>query len=173
MYLVLTRVVLATEIGFHTAENELSKILNQGFNSLQRLESFFIAKVKALRANLRDRSNPDFLKAVRDRDVPASVLAGMASVDMASAEKKAERARICAEAREAAEADWEARHGPPPSEGAMTCGKCHGNNTWYFQFQTRSCDEPMEVFVMCRSCKHGWRHNDFDPDDIFRQVWSK
>ena len=27
--------------------------------------------------------------------------------------------------------------------GAFTCGKCLGTNTYYFQFQTRSCDEPL------------------------------
>eukprot|EP00747_Dinoflagellata_sp_TGD_P008070 gnl/TRDRNA2_/TRDRNA2_117696_c0_seq1.p2 gnl/TRDRNA2_/TRDRNA2_117696_c0~~gnl/TRDRNA2_/TRDRNA2_117696_c0_seq1.p2 ORF type:complete len:103 (+),score=17.32 gnl/TRDRNA2_/TRDRNA2_117696_c0_seq1:158-466(+) len=93
--------------------------------------------------------------------------------DMASSAKRAERAESRRKAMEACESDWELRHDDVKYEGAFTCGKCEGNRTWYFQFQTRACDEPMEFFVMCRDCHHGWRHNDVCPDDIFRQIWKE
>lgn len=37
------------------------------------------------------------------------------------------------------------------------CGKCKGNDCFYFQMQTRSADEPMTTFVTCANCQHKWR----------------
>eukprot|EP00420_Gonyaulax_spinifera_P011999 CAMPEP_0197928124 /NCGR_PEP_ID=MMETSP1439-20131203/101810_1 /TAXON_ID=66791 /ORGANISM="Gonyaulax spinifera, Strain CCMP409" /LENGTH=63 /DNA_ID=CAMNT_0043550717 /DNA_START=69 /DNA_END=257 /DNA_ORIENTATION=- len=63
---------------------------------------------------------------------------------MANSAKRAERAQTRKEALEACEADWELRHDNVPNNGTFQCGKCEGYRTWYFQFQTRACDEPME-----------------------------
>ena len=37
------------------------------------------------------------------------------------------------------------------------CGKCKGNECFYFQMQTRSADEPMTTFVTCANCQNKWR----------------
>lgn len=37
------------------------------------------------------------------------------------------------------------------------CPKCHNNEVYYEQFQTRSADEPATTFYTCVACKHKWR----------------
>merc|ERR1740121_2702312 len=113
-----------------------------------------------------------FREAFRAGTIPIHELATLHTEAMAAPAKQAERSQVRREAMEACEADWDLRHESVPLNGTFTCGKCEGNRTWYFQFQTRACDEPMEFFVMCRDCHHGWRHNEDSPDDIFRQVWA-
>mmetsp|Transcript_14618 Transcript_14618/g.28781 ORF Transcript_14618/g.28781 Transcript_14618/m.28781 type:complete len:267 (+) Transcript_14618:67-867(+) len=129
-------------------------------------------QVRSLLHNLRGDGGADFRTALRAGSVPVATLATLPSEEMASSAKRAERAELRRRAMEACEADWDLRHEDVPLNGTFTCGKCNGNRTWYFQFQTRACDEPMEFFVMCRECRHGWRHNEASPDDIFRQVWA-
>jgi hypothetical protein len=47
-----------------------------------------------------------------------------------------------------------------PSQARTTmfkCGKCKGNDCFYFQMQTRSADEPMTTFVTCANCNNKWK----------------
>ena len=41
-------------------------------------------------------------------------------------------------------------------EGILTCPKCKGKKTSYYQMQTRSADEPATNFCSC-ACGHRWR----------------
>jgi len=41
-------------------------------------------------------------------------------------------------------------------EGILTCPKCKGKKTTYYQMQTRSADEPATNFCSC-ACGHRWR----------------
>jgi DNA-directed RNA polymerase subunit M/transcription elongation factor TFIIS len=58
---------------------------------------------------------------------------------------------------------------PPKSRpGIHTCYKClndktkqkdedRGKRTWYYELQTRSCDEPMTCFITCLDCGNRWK----------------
>lgn len=129
-------------------------------------------QARSLLFNLRGATGNEFKAALRVGVFPAEMLPKLQTEDMAPSSKKAERTQVRREAMEACESDWDIRREKVVMNGMFTCGKCGGNRTWYFQFQTRACDEPMEFFVMCRECNHGWRHNEDSPDDIFRQVWA-
>ena len=37
------------------------------------------------------------------------------------------------------------------------CAKCRQNNCIYYQYQTRSADEPMTTFVTCLNCDNRWK----------------
>jgi DNA-directed RNA polymerase subunit M/transcription elongation factor TFIIS len=48
-------------------------------------------------------------------------------------------------------------------EGVLTCSKrgvdgvpCGNRRIYYYQKQTRSCDEPMTTFATCVKCQHRW-----------------
>lgn len=43
------------------------------------------------------------------------------------------------------------------AEGLFTCGKCKTKKTTYTQKQTRSADEPMTTFVLCKNCGNRWK----------------
>jgi len=47
---------------------------------------------------------------------------------------------------------------PPTLEkGSFKCGKCKSQETWFYQLQTRSADEPMTNFVTCSKCGNKWK----------------
>jgi transcription elongation factor S-II len=37
------------------------------------------------------------------------------------------------------------------------CGRCHKNETTYYQLQTRSADEAMTTFIECINCGNKWK----------------
>jgi len=39
----------------------------------------------------------------------------------------------------------------------FTCRKCKGNKTTFYTQQTRSCDEPMTIFIQCVMCNNRWK----------------
>jgi len=41
-------------------------------------------------------------------------------------------------------------------EGAFTCNKCKCSKCYYYQYQTRSADEPATTYVTCSNCGHRW-----------------
>lgn len=143
------------------------------FEQLAATRGAYQRQARSLLFNIRGDLGAEVREAVRGGSIPVQVLPAIHTEDLAPACKRQERAKVRREAMEACEADWDLRRSTDDElNGQFTCGKCQGNRTWYFQFQTRACDEPMEFFVMCRDCRHGWRHNDTSPDDIFRQVWT-
>ena len=37
------------------------------------------------------------------------------------------------------------------------CPKCHNNEAYFWEVQTRAADEPATKFLKCTKCKHIWR----------------
>ena len=37
------------------------------------------------------------------------------------------------------------------------CPKCHNNEAYFWEVQTRAADEPATKFLKCTKCKHVWR----------------
>lgn len=37
------------------------------------------------------------------------------------------------------------------------CPKCHNNEAYFWEVQTRAADEPATKFLRCTKCKHVWR----------------
>jgi DNA-directed RNA polymerase subunit M/transcription elongation factor TFIIS len=37
------------------------------------------------------------------------------------------------------------------------CKKCGKKETTYFEMQSRSCDEPMTIYITCVNCGHQWK----------------
>src|SRR3989344_5437398 len=37
------------------------------------------------------------------------------------------------------------------------CKKCHNNEAYFWEVQTRASDEPTTKFLKCTKCKHIWR----------------
>lgn len=46
---------------------------------------------------------------------------------------------------------------PEAMTDQFRCRKCHKRKCVYYEQQTRSCDEPMSLFITCISCGNGWR----------------
>ena len=41
-------------------------------------------------------------------------------------------------------------------EGAMECGKCKSKRVFYYQKQSRSCDEGFNTYASCCNCNSKW-----------------
>ena len=48
---------------------------------------------------------------------------------------------------------------PKVEKGIHKCGKCKSDETWYYQLQTRSADEPMTTFITCTKCGKKWKED--------------
>ena len=44
-------------------------------------------------------------------------------------------------------------------EGALTCNKCGSKRVFYYQVQSRSCDEPYTTKATCVACKSKWTYS--------------
>ncbi len=50
-----------------------------------------------------------------------------------------------------------ARYKPSGTKGFGKCGRCHSEELYVNEKQTRSLDEPMTVNYLCLDCGHQWR----------------
>lgn len=46
---------------------------------------------------------------------------------------------------------------PPSMTDQYKCSRCKRRECSFMELQTRSCDEPMSLFIQCLSCGHHWR----------------
>ncbi|KAL7009276.1 transcription elongation factor TFIIS [Cystobasidiomycetes sp. EMM_F5] len=116
-------------------------------------EGGYRQKMRSLVLTLKAKDNPDLRSAVVAGEVEAAQLWSMTPAELASAEKKAELAKMHEQAL------WDAQGAAPKkSETDMfECSKCKKRRTTYYQMQTRSADEPMTTFVSCLNCGNNWR----------------
>lgn len=100
--------------------------------------------MRSLVLTLKAKDNPDLRSAVVAGEVEAAQLWSMTPAELASAEKKAELAKMHEQAL------WDAQGAAPKkSETDMfECSKCKKRRTTYYQMQTRSADEV--------NCPRGW-----------------
>jgi len=119
----------------------------------------YVAQMRSICYNLRDRSNLEFRMQVlrRTPKFEAKDLPTATAEDMASMAKRNERQQIRKEASEALQLDWDVRHGKAAVSGMFQCGKCKNWKCTYTQAQTRSADEPMTTFVTCTVCNNRWK----------------
>lgn len=50
-----------------------------------------------------------------------------------------------------------AQNKPAAMTNAFKCGKCKKRETLFKEVQTKSCDEPMTLFITCLNCGHRWK----------------
>jgi DNA-directed RNA polymerase subunit M/transcription elongation factor TFIIS len=102
--------------------------------------------MRSLFQNLKNKSNPELRVRVYNGEIKPEDFVTYNHEQLKSAERKAEDARIMKENMDKAMV--------PQAEKsvstALTCGKCGKQRVSYSQAQTRSADEPMTTFCLCR-----------------------
>lgn len=101
-------------------------------------------KIRSLFQNLKDKNNAWLRDGVGSGDIPAAKFARMTTAEMASAERKAEDAKIAEENLFQTLAAGEMQ----AETDAFQCGRCKQRKCRYRQAQTRSADEPMTVRLL-------------------------
>jgi transcription elongation factor S-II len=134
-----------------------------GGGSDARPSKEYIDQFRRLHFNLGQ--NPALAARLLSQDVDFKWLAHASAEDVAS---DAFRAAV-QEEREAGFAetqmDWEEKNEDRIMEAAgmvrepssILCKNCGGSNTQYTEKQTRSADEPMTTFMLCRDCRARWK----------------
>ncbi|KZV60100.1 transcription elongation factor [Peniophora sp. CONT] len=110
-------------------------------------------KIRSLFQNLKDKNNGWLRDGVGSGDITPATFARMTTAEMASAERKAEDAKIAEENMFNTLAAGEMQ----AETDAFQCGRCKQRKCRYRQAQTRSADEPMTTFVTCTNCNHRWK----------------
>lgn len=106
-------------------------------------------------ANMTYTPNAEYTrKRLFAKEIKSTDIAGMTSYELMSPEMKASLKEtndfiLCSCMTE--------RPYDDSKPGLYTCGACKSNKTTFTQFQTRSADEPMTVFVRCMNCNKRWR----------------
>eukprot|EP00927_Polykrikos_kofoidii_P054828 TRINITY_DN49182_c0_g1_i1.p1 TRINITY_DN49182_c0_g1~~TRINITY_DN49182_c0_g1_i1.p1 ORF type:complete len:439 (+),score=89.12 TRINITY_DN49182_c0_g1_i1:98-1318(+) len=134
--------------------NDIEEALFQHFEGK---EKDYVLQARTIIFNLKDKKNHNFrLKLLVGFFQPQQVPT-LTAEDMASDEKKSERAKMRQFSMEEIQSDWALKKGKIQITGMFTCGKCKATKTTYFQMQTRSSDEPMTTFVTCLNCNNRWK----------------
>eukprot|EP00451_Oxyrrhis_marina_P010033 CAMPEP_0204312570 /NCGR_PEP_ID=MMETSP0469-20131031/3057_1 /ASSEMBLY_ACC=CAM_ASM_000384 /TAXON_ID=2969 /ORGANISM="Oxyrrhis marina" /LENGTH=300 /DNA_ID=CAMNT_0051292723 /DNA_START=1 /DNA_END=904 /DNA_ORIENTATION=+ len=143
----------------HIMESEIPKVKELCATIDEHLSFFFasnpqgyIDQARSIRFNLKDAHNLRFRTGVLANLTGCTTfspekLPKMSADDMASSEKLKQRETLRKEAAEEIQTDWAVRHGQLQASGTFWCGKCKKNKTTYFQMQTRSSDEPMQLLL--------------------------
>jgi DNA-directed RNA polymerase subunit M/transcription elongation factor TFIIS len=141
------------DLAFNLSKNNVC-ILNNG----RLLYYFDLIKFSLLLQKLRE--------AVLSGELKAKTLTLMTSREMASDEKKAERAKAVQNDLDSTSSSFlrdniaklEKENGIEAVDGQFgACEKCGGTRTSHYCVQLERCDEPITVLVNCLQCGTQWR----------------
>ena len=143
------------EIGVYNwtlARSEESRLLKSWANP--RFCALYLSKARSVLANLDPGAyvgNQRLAQRVRDAEFKPHAVAVMPVERVfperwqAVVEMKIRRDEYLTTARPAAMTDQ------------FKCNRCHKRECSYMELQTRSCDEPMSLFIQCLACGNRWR----------------
>lgn len=123
---------------------ERAKEVESGAWRNKKDEGWYRSKMRSLMLTLKAKDNPELRAAVIAGEVEASQLWSMSAADLASAEKKAELAKM----HEQALFDAQAAAPKKSSTDMFECGKCRKRRASYYQMQTRSADEVRLLLIL-------------------------
>lgn len=154
-------VVVAAATGVETAMDERFRDDRRAYAEKFRSLTFNLKKNASLRRRVLappddpDRLAPDdFVRLPPER--------------LATAERNAVREKTTQRLSDSRRLDWEQANEEKINEmcgikgellkaSLFTCGRCKSIRTTSTQKQTRSADEPMTVFVLCKDCGNRWK----------------
>ncbi|CAF2955457.1 unnamed protein product [Rotaria sp. Silwood2] len=110
-------------------------------------------RVRSRISNLKDLKNPNLRINVLLGFITPERLAVLTAEEMASDALKQERSKL----NESAINEHQLAMDEGTGTDLIQCRKCKQNNCAYTEAQTRSADEPMTLFVFCKSCGYRWK----------------
>lgn len=113
----------------------------------------YIAKVRSLFQNLKNKSNPKLRTNVLSGDIPPERFVQMTADELKSAERREQDEQLIKENLKDSYVPKEEKS----ISSSLQCGKCGQKKVSYSQAQTRSADEPMTTFCECMACGKRWK----------------
>lgn len=113
----------------------------------------YVAKVRSLFQNLKNKSNPKLRTNVLSGDIPPERFVQMTADELKSAERREQDEQLQKENLKDSYVPKEEKS----ISSSLQCGKCGQKKVSYSQAQTRSADEPMTTFCECMACGKRWK----------------
>jgi len=110
-------------------------------------------RIRSRIANLKDARNPNLRIKVLLGIITPERLAVLTAEEMASDTLKQERTKLTTDAING----YQLAEDEGTGTDLIQCRRCKQNNCAYTEAQTRSADEPMTLFVLCKNCGNRWK----------------
>ena len=129
-------------------------------NNIKRLwdnkifKSLYLSRIRSIYTNLKEDSylqNKNFKAKILNNDIDPKNISSLSNYDMFPElwtellKKLAEKDKLKYELKPEAMTDM------------FKCRKCGSRSCAYYEFQTRSADEPMTQFITCLDCNNNWK----------------
>lgn len=145
--------------------------------SAKSIEEFMKSKFPNFDKDYVSKARQLTFNAKKNSDLTANILVGfvkpeelvnMTPDQLATKEKLKDLEEKMKAIEDSRRLDWETENEDMINEQAgikgdllqaslFTCGRCKSIKTTSTQKQTRSADEPMTVFVLCKNCGNRWK----------------
>ena len=117
-------------------------------------KSIYISRIRNIYSNLKTDSylkNHNFKDKILNDEIDPTKISSLSNYDIYPEvwdkllKKLAEKDKLKYELKPEAMTDM------------FKCGKCGSRSCSYYEFQTRSADEPMTQFITCLDCNNNWK----------------
>ena len=117
-------------------------------------KSLYLSRIRSIYTNLNESSylkNKNFKTRVLENDIDAKNISSLSNYEIFPEvweeliKKLSEKDKLKYELKPEAMTDM------------FKCRKCESRSCSYYEFQTRSADEPMTQFITCLDCNNHWK----------------
>ena len=133
----------------YSIENNIKKTWSNNI-----FKSLYISKIRSLYTNIKSDSylqNINFIKKIKNNEIDPKKITSLSNYDIFPEvwedllKKNSEKDKLKYELKPEAMTDM------------FKCRKCGSRSCSYYEFQTRSADEPMTQFITCLDCNNNWK----------------
>jgi len=117
-------------------------------------KSLYLARIRSIYTNLKGDSylqNKNFKARILDNDIDPRTISSLSNYDIFPELWEELLLRLS----EKDKLKYELK--PEAMTDIFKCRKCGSRSCSYYEFQTRSADEPMTQFITCLECNNNWK----------------
>ena len=133
----------------YSIENNIKKTWSNNI-----FKSLYMSKIRSLYTNIKSDSylqNTNFINKIKNKEIDPRKITSLSNYDIFPEvweellKKNSEKDKLKYELKPEAMTDM------------FKCRKCVSRSCSYYEFQTRSADEPMTQFITCLNCNNNWK----------------
>ena len=117
-------------------------------------KSLYISRIRSIYSNLKDDSylqNKNFKIKILENKIDPKIISTLTNYDIFPEVWE----ELIMKLAEKDKRKYELK--PEAMTDMFKCGKCGSRSCSYYEFQTRSADEPMTQFITCLDCNNNWK----------------
>ena len=117
-------------------------------------KSLYLSRIRSIYTNLKDDSylkNVNFKTKILENDIDPKQISTLSNYDIFPEVWE----ELILKLSEKDKLKYELK--PEAMTDMFKCGKCDSRSCSYYEFQTRSADEPMTQFITCLDCNNNWK----------------